>query len=113
MNANKPCVTAREGIYFFHEAGAVAGHLPERRYVSSVARLSCSLGPRCVCSLEPQIYCAALLNFIYALLFVVHTEHLLLHIPKVEMVEMARPNLHPGSSHFADIVLCTQSIVCD
>lgn len=30
VNANKPCVTAREGIYFFfREAGAVVGHLTE------------------------------------------------------------------------------------
>lgn len=92
---------SERGDLFFHEAGAVVGHLTERRYVSSVERLTRAellfRSPVRRLSLEPQIFCPAPLNFIYASLFVVFAEHLLL--PKVEMVEMARPNLRPGSSH--------------
>lgn len=76
MNANKPCVTAREGIYFFREAGAVVGHLTDKRYVSSVehlpsAELLCRSLVRYLSS-GPQMFCAAPLNFIYVFLIVVY-----------------------------------------
>lgn len=105
---------SERGDLFFHEAGAVVGHLTERRYVSSVERLTSAellfRSPMRRLSLEPQIYCAAPLNFIYAFLIVVYTEYLLLHIPKVEMVW---PQPVPRLFTFADIVFDTQSILSE
>lgn len=78
------CDSKREDL-FFHEAGAVCGHLTERRYVSSAERLNGAKllfrSPVPRLSLENQIYCAATAHFIYALLIVVYAEHLLLHNP--------------------------------
>lgn len=85
VNANKPCVTAREGIYFFSVRLELSlGILQRRRYVSSVERLSCTLDPRCIKFNVLPRWISSTLSW---LLFI---QHLLLHIPKVKMAEMSR-----------------------
>lgn len=99
---------SERGDLFFHEVGAVVGHLTERRCVSSLEQ-SCSLDRWCVSSVWSLKFTvpSLLVSFILFLVVVVYAQYLLLHVPEVKMAETARSNLRPGASHLIISLLTT------
>lgn len=107
------CDSERGDLFFFlREAGAVVGHLTEEeiRILCRASRQSrVALDAWCVGSGRSLVFrCAAPSKFHLCSPRLLFMQHLLLHIPKAEMVEIVLPNLHPGSSRLEK----TGTLIC-
>ena len=79
------------GFIFFHEAGAVVGHLTETEIC-----ILCRASELYFGSPVHQVQCAAPLNFIYALLIVIYAAPVAPH-PKSKDGRDVSHNLHPSA----------------
>ncbi len=114
MNANKPCVTARKGIYFSMRLELSSGIWQRRRCVSSAERPSRAellfISPVRQLGLRPQSLMCCSLNFIYVLLIVFYAAPVAPH-PKSKDGGDASPQSATSLFTFADMIFDTRSIL--